>query len=156
MDIGCGDGFFVLPAARLVGEEGKVYGLDIDREVIDRLKEEAAREGLRNLDLKVGEAEAALLCEACADIIFFGSVLHDFKDPAMVLMNAKRMLKHNGHLVNLDWEKEHIGLTDKIFGPPLWKRFSAEEAGRLIEEAGFRIETVKEAGPHHYMITAKP
>jgi len=46
MDIGCGDGFFVLPAARLVGEEGKVYGLDIDREVIDRLKEEAAREGL--------------------------------------------------------------------------------------------------------------
>ena len=151
MDIGCGDGFFALPAARLVSEKGKVYGLDVDDEAIGRLKEKAVKEGLRNLNLKVGEAEDTILCEACADIVFFGIVLHDFKDPVRVLMNAKRMLKPAGRLINLDWKKEPMEL-----GPPLRIRFSEEEAGRLIKEASFRIEAIKEAGPYHCIIVAKP
>jgi ubiquinone/menaquinone biosynthesis C-methylase UbiE len=54
--VGCGDGFFAVPAARLVGDEERVYGLDADSEAIDRLKEKAAKEGLRNFELKVGMA----------------------------------------------------------------------------------------------------
>lgn len=151
MDIGCGEGFFALPAARLVGKSGIVYGLDINGEVIGRLKGKAERAGLRNLTLKVGEAEKTILCEACADIIFLGMVLHDFKEPDKVLVNARKMLKPEGRLVNLDWKKEPMDL-----GPPLPIRFSHEEAVRLIEAAGFKVETIKEVGPYHYLIMAKP
>jgi ubiquinone/menaquinone biosynthesis C-methylase UbiE len=151
VDIGCGDGFFALPAARLVGEKGKVYGLDSDDGAIGRLKGKAIKEDLRNLNLSVGEAEETVLCEACADIVFFGIVLHDFKDPATVLMNAKRMLKPNGRLIDLDWKKEFMK-----FGPPLQIRFSEDEAVSRIEAAGFRIEAVKKAGPYNYIIIAKP
>lgn len=150
MDIGCGEGFFALPAAKLVGKNGKVYGLDIDADAIARLREKAAKVGLRNLTLKAGEAEELVLCEACADIIFFGIVLHDFKDTARVLINAKKMLKSTGRLINLDWKKEPMDL-----GPPLEIRFSEKEAARIIESAGFRVEAVKEAGPYHYLIAAR-
>lgn len=151
MDIGCGHGFFTLPAARLVGEKGKVYGMDVDDEEIGMLKKKAAKEGLRNLDLNVGGAEDMILCEACADIVSFGIVLHDFKNPTKVLMNARRMLKSTGRLINLDWKKEPMDL-----GPPLQIRFSEQKAVSLIVEAGFKMEAVKEEGPYHYMIIARP
>lgn len=151
IDVGCGDGFFAVPAAKLVGEEGRVYALDGNDDAIDRLNKKAAMQRLRNLRSNVGEAEETVLCEGCADIVFFGIVLHDFEDPVKVLTNAKRMLKTTGRLVDLDWKKEPMEL-----GPPLGIRFSEEEAVRLVESVGFRIETVKETGSFHYLIIAKP
>ncbi|MFQ5762466.1 MAG: class I SAM-dependent methyltransferase, partial [Candidatus Bathyarchaeia archaeon] len=150
IDIGCGEGFFALPAARFVGDRGKVYGIDADGDAVGRLKEKAAKEGLRNVSLTAGEAEETVLCDACADIIFFGIVLHDFRDAAKVLMNAKKMLKPTGRLINLDWKKEPMSL-----GPPQRIRFSEEEAARRIKAAGFSVEATKEAGPSHYLIVAK-
>lgn len=149
MDIGCGSGYFALPAARMVGKSGKVYGVDRDVRSIDSLKELAGKEGLDNLDLRVGKAEEIVLCQACADIVFFGIVLHDFENPLTVLKNAREMLKHDGHLVNLDWKKEPME-----FGPPAHIRFSPDEAVRFIESGGFTVQTVQESGPYHYLVIA--
>jgi ubiquinone/menaquinone biosynthesis C-methylase UbiE len=151
VDVGCGEGFFTLPAAKLVGRNGKVYGLDIDDEAIRRLKRKAAEENVKNLSLTAGEAEEIVLCKTCADIVFFSIVLHDFSDPAKVLINAKQMLKPTGRLVNLDWKKEPMEL-----GPPLQIRFSVGHAAKLIEAAGFKIENSREAEPYHYLIIARP
>jgi ubiquinone/menaquinone biosynthesis C-methylase UbiE len=151
IDVGCGGGFFTLPAARMVGRRGKVYGLDVDNRSITSLKELAAKEGLKNLNLTVGQAEESVICEQCADIVFFGIALHDFQDPARVLENARRMVKSAGKLVNLDWKKEPMDL-----GPPLKIRFSEDMAVHLIQTAGFTVETVKESGPYHYLVVAKP
>jgi ubiquinone/menaquinone biosynthesis C-methylase UbiE len=150
IDVGCGEGFFALPAAKLVGRRGRVYGLDINEEAVQRLKEKAAKEGLENLILRVGAAEDLILCRACADFVFCGIDLHDFRDPAKVLINAKKMLKPGARLIDLDWKKEPMEL-----GPPLQIRFSQEEAVTRIEEAGFRVHSVKNAGPYHYLIIAK-
>ena len=106
VDVGCGHGFFALPAARLVGNEGRVYGLDADSEAVRKLKVRAAKEKLRNLKLKAGMAEETVFCDSCADIVFFGIVLHDFIDPNKVLSNTKKMLKPTGRLIDLDWKKE--------------------------------------------------
>ena len=149
MDIGCGHGFFTLPAARIVGENGKVYGIDKEAGSITNLKRLADEEGLNNLELTVGKAEDFVECEACADIIFFGIVLHDFENPARVLENARKMIKSTGRLINLDWKKEPME-----YGPPFQIRFSREEALRLIEAGGFRIQAVEESGLYHYLIIA--
>jgi ubiquinone/menaquinone biosynthesis C-methylase UbiE len=151
VDVGCGDGFFALPAARFVGNEGRVYGLDADSEAIGRLKEEAAKEGLRNLQLKVGMAEETVFCDSCADIIFFRIVLHDFGDPTRVLLNAKKMLKPTGRLIDLDLRKEPMR-----FGPPLHIRFNEQKASNLIETTGFKIDEIKKEGLYHYIIVATP
>ena len=78
-------------------------------------------------------------------------MLHDFRDPAKVLRNAKRMIKPTGTLINLDWKKKRTA-----FGPPLQIRFSEEQAQTLIEQAGFTVESVKDAGNNFYLVTAKP
>jgi ubiquinone/menaquinone biosynthesis C-methylase UbiE len=151
IDIGCGGGFFALPAARIVGERGKVYGLDTNADSIASLKEQAASEGLKNLYLTIGRAEETIICKQCADIIFVGMALHDFQDASKVLKNARIMVKPTGKLGNLDWKKEPMEL-----GPPLRIRFGEEMAVGLIEEAGFTVETIKDSGHYHYLVIAKP
>ncbi|MBI2859900.1 MAG: class I SAM-dependent methyltransferase [Chloroflexi bacterium] len=149
-DIGCGNGFFALPAARLVGQTGRVYGVDSNSEATEDLERRAAAEGLHNISLTLARAEDAVVCQACADIVFFGNALHDFDQPARVLANARQMLSPRGRLVNLDWKKEPMEM-----GPPLHKRFSEDEAARLIADAGFSIESVAGTGSFHYVITAR-
>jgi ubiquinone/menaquinone biosynthesis C-methylase UbiE len=151
VDVGCGDGFFALPAARIVGKEGKVYALDFDAAAIFSLKEKASRSNLKNIETRVGAAEDTVFCESCADIVFFGIVLHDFNDQAKVLKNAVRMIKPSGRLVDLDWKKQSTS-----FGPPESIRFSETQAAKLIFQAGFKIEQIRDAGLFHYVITAKP
>lgn len=149
IDIGCGGGFFTMPAARIMRKSGKVYGIDVNSDYVNELRELAAKEKLSNLDLTVGKAEEVVVCEGCADIVFFGVVLHDFEDASKVLRNANRMLKPYGRLINLDWKKERIDI-----GPQFQKRFSEDYAAELIKAAGFIVENIKPSGRYHYLISA--
>ena len=151
MDIGCGQGFFAIPAAKMVGGTGKVFALDINPSNIESLREESTCAGLSNIVLKPAKAEDTVLCASCADIVFFGIVLHDFENPDKVLKNALTMLKPNGRLVNLDWKKEEMS-----FGPPIYIRFDEEKAKRLIESQGFKVQITKDSGLYHYLIIAAP
>jgi ubiquinone/menaquinone biosynthesis C-methylase UbiE len=150
VDMGCGDGYFAIPAARIAGPRGKVYANDIDAGAIGRLREQAAKEGLDNLFTEVKASEETVICEGCADIVFFGINLHDFEDPVRVLRNAKKMLRSSGRLVDLDWMEQPMS-----FGPPPGKRFSVEKARNLIVSAGFSIVSVQDSGAFHYLITAR-
>jgi ubiquinone/menaquinone biosynthesis C-methylase UbiE len=151
IDVGCGDGYFTIPAAKGVGPQGRVLGIDVNRSAIKRLQEKANFEHLTNLELTIGMAENHVLCKNCGDIVFLGINLHDFKDPARVLQNARKMLKSSGKLVSLDWKKEPMQL-----GPPLHIRFSRHEAIELIESASFSVTEARDMGPYHYLITAYP
>ncbi|MFH1821910.1 MAG: methyltransferase domain-containing protein [Methanobacteriota archaeon] len=151
VDVGCGEGFFAIPAAGIVGKSGMVYGLDVNGETVDKLGEIVKAKGLKNLSLRVGKAEELVMCDSCADIVFFGLDFHEFEDRAKVLVNAKRMLKPGGALAVLDWKKEPMD-----FGPPFEERISEDEAARLVEAAGFEVEFVKDAGAHHYLLKTRP
>ncbi len=128
IDIGCGQGYFSIPAAKLVGHKGQVIGIDVDVEGLDVLERTASRDDLNNITAVVGHAEETVICDACADIVFFGICLHDFQDPGKVLNNAKRMLKPSGTLVDLDWKKIRMEQ-----GPPYDIRFSEEKASDAPE-----------------------
>ena len=149
VDIGCGQGYFAIPAAKMVGKGGKVYGIDIDEEGIAALNDHASREGLENIKTFTGSAEKTIPCEGCADVVFFGICLHDFEDASQVLENAKRMLKPSGSLADLDWKKLHMEQ-----GPPYEIRFSEEKATKLIEDAGFKVRTIEDIGERYYLVLA--
>lgn len=151
IDVGCGDGFFSILAAKIVGSKGKVYAVDSDASAIEKLAREAQAEGLENIVCRVGLAEETVFCRGCADFVFFSMVLHDFADPAKVLQNARAMVKPMGRLLDLDWKKEQM-----TFGPPYQIRFSVEHASTLLLNAGFQVVNVSDAGKYHYIITAKP
>jgi len=149
IDLACGFGFFAIPAAEMVGSEGVVCGVDIDEVALAELRTKSTQAGLGNIRVKLAAAEDVSLCEHCADIVFIGTALHDFRDPFKVLQNAKSTLKKDGILINLDWKKEPTP-----FGPPVDIRFSESEAASLIERAGFNVVSIKDSGPYHYVIVA--
>lgn|GEM_PF-4937318 len=74
VDMGCGDGYFALPATRKVGNRGRVYAVDIDADAIARLREQAEREGLKNIVARTSETETAVVCEGCAIIVFTSAI----------------------------------------------------------------------------------
>ncbi|MBM3940905.1 MAG: class I SAM-dependent methyltransferase [SAR202 cluster bacterium] len=150
VDLGCGRGFFALPAAARVGERGHVFGVDINAEAIATLVEAAKEQRLGNLTGLVGEAETTQVCDGCADVVFIGIALHDFRDPVQALRNAKGMLKPGGRLVNLDWKKQ-----ETPYGPPQEIRFDEAKAVSLIEQAGLRVTEVRNSGVYHYTVTAE-
>jgi ubiquinone/menaquinone biosynthesis C-methylase UbiE len=151
VDLGCGNGFFALPAARAVGTDGRVLALDADPELVEELRQRAEERKVKNLFASSGRAEDAILCERCADIVFMGNVLHDFDDPALVLANARTMLRPGGVLVDLDWKDEPSPV-----GPPMSIRFSAARAGSLLATAGLEAGPPLDVGPYHYLIIARP
>ena len=151
VDVGCGDGFFTILASKKVGKNGKVYAIDIDPAGIEKLKSRARTEGLTNIAAKVGRAEDIVFCNQCADFIFYSMDLHDFGDAVKVLQNAKQMIKPTGNLIDLDWKKQ-----DMQFGPPITIRFSQEHASSLMRSSGFTVVNIRDAGPFHYILTAKP
>src|SRR5512136_2514101 len=71
VDVGCGEGYFALPAARRVGPGGKVYAADINADAVAALREQARAEGLTNLSADVKAGEETMVCEGCADLVFF-------------------------------------------------------------------------------------
>ena len=151
VDIGCGNGYFAIPASRIVGNRGLVYGLDVNINAIEEFKKTAVDENLSNIEVVIGKAETTVFCDTCADIVFFGIDLHDFQDPLIVLRNAHRMLKSTGKLVDIDWQRKQMP-----FGPPFEIRFSSEKAKILIEKAGFEIGAIEDIKPYYYMIVARP
>jgi hypothetical protein len=59
------------------------------------------------------------------------------------------MLRPEGKLVDLDWKDQPMPV-----GPPPEKRFSVDKARNLIVSAGFRVVSVQDSGPYHYLIIA--
>jgi ubiquinone/menaquinone biosynthesis C-methylase UbiE len=149
-DIGCGYGFFTLPAARLVGNMGKVYAVDINESAIEILQLRLKQENLEAV-LRIDKAEHTVFCDNCMDIVFFSIVLHDFQDQHKVLKNARRMIKNDGVLVNLDWKNKPLPL-----GPPLEKKFSTQKTMSLIEDAGFQVTDFSDKHKYLYMVIARP
>jgi len=150
VDAGCGGGYFALPAARIIGKTGKLYGFDTNTEAIEALRGLATAEGLSNLELSVGSAEETVICEGCADIVFFGLVVVHLKEPIKALENAKRMLRPEGKLAVFDWKKKPTRQ-----GPPMEQRLSEGQAVDFIKAAGFGRISVEDCGPYHYIITAR-
>jgi ubiquinone/menaquinone biosynthesis C-methylase UbiE len=150
-DLGCGDGYFSIPAARIVGDSGKIYALDISTEAISDLNASASTAGLKNIQTAVGATESTVLCHNCSDVVLLANVLHDFADPIAALNNASSMLKSGGILANLDWKKD-IG---QIHGPPFARRFDQAKAIDLLRQTGFKVMSSTLAGRFHYLLIAE-
>ena len=120
--------------ARIVGTKGKVVALDIDESALKRLEKKLKIEGINNTEIVLGPAEKRLPYKEKADIIFLGTVLHDFEDQVKVLKNAKYMLKPSGLIYNFDWRKVHGDI-----GPPYEIRLNEADVLKIVQEAGLKI-----------------
>ena len=100
LDYGCGPGIFTIPCARIVGEKGKVYALEVRPEALKRVKEKAEGEGLGNVETILADSSmlATGLSDRSMDVILVYDVMHDISEKMALLEELHRVLKRDGFL----------------------------------------------------------
>ncbi|MFC1612256.1 class I SAM-dependent methyltransferase [Patescibacteria group bacterium] len=142
-DLGCGtSGHFVFPSARLVGEKGKVYAVDILKSALSSIESRAKMQNIYNVEALWADIEVQkgvnMPDESC-DAIYLINV---HAKPEM-LREALRLLKKNGKLLIVDWKPD---VSD--FGPA--SKIASEEAKTRAEELNLQLQEEFEAGPKHW------
>lgn len=148
-DLGCGNlGFFIIPAAGLVGKEGIAYAVDILEPVLDAVKNKARMQGLTNLVTvrtnleKVGSTN---IPAGSLDVALLINVLFQNKEHAAMLQEATRLLNKGGKLLIVDWKKVGTPL-----GPPVSIRVDQEAVKNLASNQQLRLVSEIEFGQYSW------
>ncbi len=149
-DIGCGIGYFSIPAGEIVGDEGKVFALDISLEMLEELDKKIDSNSISNIKTIVTEENNFKIDDMSVNFAFICNVLHEAENTEVFLKEAKRILNEDGKLVVVEWKKE-----ESDYGPPVNHRLSYKEARNKIEDCGFKNIDLKEIGRYFYAIVAK-
>lgn len=152
-DFGCGSGFYSIAAAQKVGSEGRVYAIDIQRDLLTRVVEEAAAEEIENLEVLWGDAEqphGTGLSDGVVDRVIISNLLFQVEDIGAVCKEAYRVLKPGGRVLVIEWSDSFGGL-----GPAPEHVVSEQSVRDALESAGFTITSDIEAGGHHYGVVAQ-
>jgi len=150
VDIGCGTGLFALPAARAVGPRGRVFGLDISRDMLDDLRRSAAGLGLKNIEARLA-AETESRLPRGASVYFMANVFHELSDRAAYLRNIRKSMGPESRLVIIDYLKKRTA-----HGPPLRERVSMATAKSLLTAHGFVLRKVWRVNEEEYGLMAGP
>ena len=105
-DVGAGTGYMSLRLGKRVGPAGRVYANDLQPEMLRRLRENAARAGLTNIETVQGEEADPKLPAGRMDLILLVDVYHEFSKPREMIDKIRDALKPDGRLVLLEYRKE--------------------------------------------------
>jgi predicted methyltransferase len=97
-DIGAGAGWFTIRLARRVGPHGKVYAQDVQRQMLEAIRRRISREGLRNVETRLGEGSNPNLPEGALDAVLVVDVYPEVDDRVSFLKNLATALKRNGRI----------------------------------------------------------
>jgi ubiquinone/menaquinone biosynthesis C-methylase UbiE len=99
LEVGCGTGFFTLPAARMVGERGRLVAMDVFPESVERVSEKVRRSALLNIRVIECDAlRAGLEDEAVDTVLLFGVIPAPMVPLGRLLPEMHRILKEEGAL----------------------------------------------------------
>lgn len=148
-DIGCGNGYFTFPASGIVGEKGKVYCIDIQKEMLDELRKNCTKENVITI---ISENEYIIpLGDSIADFSLLAFVLHENEDIVRLLKEVSRITKDGGIVCILEWIKKK-----EDWGPPYEERLSEKDLIKIISEVDF-LDILKfdYLNNHHYRVICR-
>lgn len=147
-ELGAGSGAYALAAAKAVGEHGKVFAVEVQKELLSRLEREARLKGVFNIEAMWGDAETPAgthLADSVCDAVIIANVLFQAPDKAGLAREAARITKPRGRALVVDWSGSFGGT-----GPAPATVVSKQKAQEIFEGAGFSFERTVDAGAHHY------
>jgi ubiquinone/menaquinone biosynthesis C-methylase UbiE len=151
VDMGCGYGTFTIPAAQM--NQGLVYALDIEEEMIVATIQKARIAGLRNVHAIQRDfmTFGTDLPDCSCEYVMLFNILHA-EEPLKILAEARRVLKSTGRVGVIHWV--HDAATPR--GPSLDIRPTPRQCISWLSETAFRTNgRIIELPPYHYGLIAE-
>lgn len=145
VDLGAGSGFYTFEAAKRVGQSGRVFAVDVQKDLLERIRATGAASGLRNIEVIWGNCEkigGTKLKDEIANRVIASNILFQLEKPDEFVLEIKRILKPGGKVLIVDWS-DVSALSPKSLIP-------SQKARTLFEKSGFKLEQSFSAGDHHY------
>lgn len=152
-DFGAGSGFYTMSAAKAAGDTGRVYAIDIQKELIQKIKNQANIEHLPNIEIIWGDVEkigGTKMRDGSIDAVIIANLLFQASDKNNICLEAKRILKKGGRALVVDWMDSFGNL-----GPRQSDVFSPQAAKEIFQKNDFVFEREFSAGEHHYGLIFK-
>src|SRR5262245_52363719 len=151
-DLGAGTGYFTRRLAKAVAPSGRVYAVDIQPEMLSRLKDNVEKAGVRNVEVILGETDDPKLPRASFDWILLVDVYHELQHPKVTLRRMREALKPAGKVALVEHRLE--GLTAVHISEE--HRMSTKQVLAEWEPAGFRLVQLQEFLPsQHFFVFEK-
>lgn len=115
LDYGCGPGGYVVAVSELIGESGRVYGLDINPLATKRVEKIAMKRQIANVETICSDCKTGLQ-DGSLDVVLLYDIFHMLSDPNEVLKELHRVLKPNGILSFSDHHMKENEIMSKITG----------------------------------------
>jgi len=147
-DIGAGTGYFSVRLAHFV-PEGKVYGADVEPDMVGYLRSRAEREGLKNLTAVAAKADDPSLPEP-VDVVLMVDVLHHIANRPAYLKRLGNSLKPQGRIAIIDFNQR------SQMGPPKGERLTQSTVKSDMKKSGYvMLKEVKFLPDQYFLIFAR-
>lgn len=134
LDIGCGVGYFTIPAAEFLDPKQIATGVDLSLKMIEELQIRATKRNINNLKLILSEEYDLKVKDSSQDFALMVNVLHEIDDKNKFMKKIHSALSETGKLAIIEWAKIP---TEE--GPPVQYRIDEKYCIQLFEENGFKI-----------------
>ena len=145
-DVGCGPGFFTLPAARIIAPTGLVYAIDVEPRMLELVRSRVAEANIANVEILQGERHRIPLDDDAAHLTICGLVLHDLEDRLGLVRELIRVTRPNGRIAVIEWSPDANDARPNRLRPA--------DTSALFAEAGRPVLEVTPLGTQQYLLVA--
>ena len=149
-DMGCGNGFYAIPIAKLLGPKGRVLAVDIQPEMLFLLRERMELESVDNITPILGSVDDPYLPEGTVDLAILVDVYHEFGFPEEMLAALRKSLKPDGRIVLVEFRAE----DDDVPIKPEHK-MTKKQVNRELIANGFKLDSEFEKLPWQHVMFFK-
>jgi precorrin-6B methylase 2 len=146
-DVGAGTGYMSLKMAKRVGQSGKVYAEDVQPEMLQKVRENAAKAKATNVIALQGSFTDPMLPKEQMDLVLLVDVYHEFSEPQKMLRGIRESLKPDGRLVLLEYRKEDPSIPIQEL-----HKMSVADVKTELEAEGFKLSQVLETLPRQHIL----
>jgi ubiquinone/menaquinone biosynthesis C-methylase UbiE len=146
-DLGAGSGVYTLAAAKCA-PAGRVYAVDINRELLPRIKKDVEAHGYENVEVVWGDIDrigGTNIRDASMDAVIMANTFFQFENKGAAVQEVKRILKSGGKFLFIDWSGSYGNL-----GPKEEHIVLPITAKDMFGKAGFAFKENVPAGDYHY------
>jgi ubiquinone/menaquinone biosynthesis C-methylase UbiE len=146
-DIGSGSGYFLIPAARLVGEASAAYAVDASKEMLALLDSKNPPSNVVPVHTKDGYKFK--IESNSVDFVIASAILHE-NEPVRFLKEIRRIMKPKATLLIIDWRKE-----SKRSGPPMEERLTPSEVKAFLARSALKVSRSVILNSRYFAVVAR-